>query len=141
MKSNEDISDVAVKILESGSPLVLSSIVSLEGSSPRHVGTKMIVSSDNKSYGTIGGSLLEAAVIHESTRVLSQSSSKFMNYDLDGNSITSKGMICGGKVTILLDYIEPTRNNIELFHRWHADCQYRGTINRRTSETVKRNLY
>ena len=41
------------------SPVVLVSILSLQGSTPRHNGAKMLVGADGKGYGTIGGSLYE----------------------------------------------------------------------------------
>jgi xanthine dehydrogenase accessory factor len=122
MKSNENIVDAAVNILESGIPLALCTIISLEGSSPRHPGTKMIVASSRKSYGTIGGSMLEADVIHEARQALKKRSSKFMDFDLTGNS-DSKGMICGGKAAVLLDCIMPVKHNIELFRRWQAEVE------------------
>ena len=65
MYDNNYLAEVMCELLENGSPFVLASIVMLEGSSPRHNGAKMVVAANGKSYGTIGGSLLEATAIKE----------------------------------------------------------------------------
>jgi xanthine dehydrogenase accessory factor len=102
--------------LDRGMPAVIASIISLQGSSPRHNGTKMAVVENGLSYGTIGGSLLEATCIKEAKSTLSQRHSRLMNFDLTGNGTNSPNMICGGKAVILLEYISPTKENIEFFN-------------------------
>jgi xanthine dehydrogenase accessory factor len=104
--------------LERGSPLVLISLLSQQGSTPRHSSTKMVVSADNKSYGTIGGSLIEATAVVESTNVLSLARSKILSFELNGKDATSAGMICGGKAEVLMDYIPATNKNLEFFWNW-----------------------
>jgi xanthine dehydrogenase accessory factor len=119
MYENEYLAKTAVEQLEDGSPLVLVSIMSLQGSTPRHGGTKMVVVADGKSYGTIGGSLIEAAAIQESQKVLFDAKSKVLSYELSGKDATASGMICGGKAEILLDYIAANRENREFSRSWH----------------------
>jgi xanthine dehydrogenase accessory factor len=119
MHENEYLAKTAVEQLEAGSPLVLVSIMNLQGSTPRQGGTKMVVVADSKSYGTIGGSLVEAAAIQESQKVLSDTKSKVLSYDLSGKDVADSGMICGGKVEILLDYIAANRENREFSKSWH----------------------
>jgi xanthine dehydrogenase accessory factor len=105
--------------LESGHPVVLASIVDLQGSSPRHRGAKMVVCADGKSYDTIGGSLFEAKAIEEAMQVLATRQSKFMNFDLTGDGADSSGMICGGNGVVLLDFVPVSKGNINLFRCWH----------------------
>lgn len=120
MNNNEYLAIIILEQLDRGLPIVIASIVSLLGSSPRHNGTKMLIGENGKSYGTIGGSLLEATSIKEGKIVLEQKRSKFMHFDLTGNGVYSKGMICGGKAVILLDYVSPTKENIEFFKMWYG---------------------
>jgi xanthine dehydrogenase accessory factor len=121
MNDNEYISKVICEQLECGSPLVLASIISLHGSSPRHIGTKMAISVEGKSYGTIGGSLLEATAIKEAKKTLLGKQSSLMEFDLAGDGAYSKGMICGGKAVVLLDYIQATKENLEFFLSWNEE--------------------
>jgi xanthine dehydrogenase accessory factor len=117
MNDNENLAGIICEHLENQSPVVMASIISLKGSSPRHNGTRMVISAEG-NYGTIGGSLLEARVIEVSRIVLEQRLSRLMNYDLKGKDAYSKGMICGGNATVLLDFIEPTGENKIFFQRW-----------------------
>ncbi|UCB43076.1 MAG: XdhC family protein [Dehalococcoidales bacterium] len=113
---------VVFEQLESGHPVVLVSVVDVQGSSPRHQGAKMVISNDGQSYGTIGGSLFEARAIQEARDILAAHRSKFMDFDLADNGVDSTGMICGGKAVVLLDYISVAKENIELFRYWHDEA-------------------
>ena len=108
VNDNENIARIIVNLLENRSPLVLASIISLQGSSPRHAGTKMVIGEDGKGYGTIGGSLLEATAIKESRKVIVAKKSKVLDFELTGKDAAAAGMICGGKAQLLLDYIAAT---------------------------------
>jgi xanthine dehydrogenase accessory factor len=115
MNDNKYLVETICEKLGTGVSLVLASIISIQGSSPRHGGTKMVVDNQGKCYGTIGGSLLEATVIKEAASVLSEEQSRLMHFDLAGEDAYAKDMICGGKVLILLDFIAATAENFAFF--------------------------
>ena len=115
MNDNEYLAGIAGEFLRQGSPLVLASIVKQEGSAPRHIGTKMLIGVDGKGYGTIGGSALEADTIREGGAVLVSGRSKFIDFDLTNQDVNLPGMICGGKATVMLEYIGPTQENLDFF--------------------------
>jgi xanthine dehydrogenase accessory factor len=118
VNDNEFVSEIICRELSRKAPVVMASIVSLQGSSPRHNGTKMVIAENGISYGTIGGSLLEATSIQKAKSVLEQKRSRFLHFDLTGQGAYSKGMICGGKAVILLDHISPNAENLEFFQTW-----------------------
>jgi xanthine dehydrogenase accessory factor len=115
MNDYKYLSKIVSSQFEADLPVVLISIISMEGSAPRESGTKMVVGSDGRSYGTIGGSLIEAAAITNACKIISNRQSILMNFDLTGTGTTSPGMICGGKAILLLDYITPSAENVKLF--------------------------
>ena len=119
MNENEYIARIAQQQLMHGLPVVLVSILSLQGSTPRHNGTKMVVGQDGKSYGTIGGSLIEATVITKSRNVFTTAQSITIEFELTGKDAKAPGMICGGKAELLLDYLPPTDANKEFAKTWH----------------------
>jgi xanthine dehydrogenase accessory factor len=118
MNDNEKIARIILELLGQGSSLVLASIVSLAGSSPRHSGTKMVIGADGKSYGTIGGSLLEATAIKESQAAITESRSRLMRFSLSGKDAQAQGMICGGTALVMLDYIAAGPGNLDFFQHW-----------------------
>jgi xanthine dehydrogenase accessory factor len=113
-----DIKLLAEKICEQlscGLPVMVATIVSQQGSSPRHAGAKMVICADGKAFSTIGGSLLEALTIEEAKTCLHNGQSKLMDFDLTGQSVDKTGMICGGKATVMLDCVSATAENTDFF--------------------------
>ena len=115
MNDNKHLAGVILEQLSAGSPVVLASIVGMEGSTPRETGTKMVIGAGGKSYGTVGGGLLEATTISESESVITTRRSRFIDFNLTGEDIDSEDMICGGKEVLLLDYLSTVDGNIDLF--------------------------
>ena len=115
MNDYKNLAKIILEQLGTGSPVVLASIVSMEGSTPRETGTKMVVGVDGKGYGTVGGGLLEATTISESEAVITAERSRFIDFNLMGEDTDSEDMICGGKAVLLLDYLAAGENNINLF--------------------------
>jgi xanthine dehydrogenase accessory factor len=118
MNENEFLAKVVNEQLNTGSPVVLISVMKVQGSTPRHEGTKMVVSLDGKTYGTIGGSLIEAAAIQESKKVFNDAKSKVFFFELTSKDVNAPGMICGGTAEILLDYIPPSALNRRFSRQW-----------------------
>jgi xanthine dehydrogenase accessory factor len=123
MFDNDQLAKVICELLDKGSPLVLASIVMLEGSSPRHNGAKMVVAANGNSYGTIGGSLLEATAVREARSAIASRKSHIFEFNLNGKDANSMGMICGGKTSVLLDYISATPSNQAFFSSWQKALQ------------------
>jgi xanthine dehydrogenase accessory factor len=120
MNENEFLARAVNEQLEAGSPLVLISIMDLQGSMPRHSGAKMVVGADGKAGGTIGGSLIEAAAFQEARDVLAAGKSRIMSYELTGKDAADPGMICGGRAELLLDYLAASPENREFSGHWYG---------------------
>ncbi len=115
MNENENLARVICEQLASGSAVILASIIGSKGSSPRHGGTKMVITADGRSYGTIGGGILEATTLKESKLAFSNNTSRFMSFEMLGDNALASAPICGGQATLLLDYILPDKENVEFF--------------------------
>lgn len=120
MNENILLANTAFAHLQSGLPVVLISIVSFQGSTPRHTGSKMLVGPDGQTYGTIGGGLIEADAINRAKKSLASPHSGIVSFDLTGKDASDLGMICGGIMDVLLDHIAPTPDNLEFARRWHT---------------------
>ncbi|MBN1665370.1 MAG: XdhC family protein [Deltaproteobacteria bacterium] len=57
-------------------PLAPASIIGIQGSSPRHEGTKMVVDETGKSYGTIGGETPEEITVSIVAELISERDKK-----------------------------------------------------------------
>ncbi len=103
--------------LASGRPVVSAVIVTSSGSTPRSTGSRMAVSIDGRSQGTVGGGPGEAMAQRKAQIVHQTRRSTLLALDLTGKEAADAGMICGGKQEILLEYIPAGRVNAELFSR------------------------
>jgi len=119
MNEQEFIARTVREQLERSSPIVLISLWNLKGSTPRHEGSKMVVTGEGKAFGTIGGSLLEAMAVEKAREALNSKQSEIFTFELSGEDTDNPGMICGGKTEILLDYLAPTGENLAFARAWH----------------------
>jgi xanthine dehydrogenase accessory factor len=117
---NDSLAQQACALLADKVGFVIATIVGHQGSTPRTAGTKMLVTGEGRATGTIGGGLLEARVVEKARRIVNrQEASIFMPFDLSHRDVETMDMICGGQAEIFLDHILPSRENVELFNRWH----------------------
>ncbi len=116
MIKNVSIPGIIFDQLNNNKPAVLLTIVDIQGSSPRHAGTKMVVNADGDAYGTIGGSIFEAKAINRAKKVLKTGKPEFLEFEL--NEKSKNGMVCGGKALVLLEYIDVSTKNMQLFKKW-----------------------
>jgi xanthine dehydrogenase accessory factor len=112
------IEQTACELLAQGQIFVLATIFRHEGATPRTAGSKMIVTREGRGIGTIGGGSLEAAVMVRATQLIKREQSEVMHFDLSGDVITAKDMICGGSADVLLACVLPTPVNRDLFGQW-----------------------
>ena len=118
----------AVEQFEQGADFVLATILSVEGSSPRHTGTRFIIRKDGVIVGTIGGGLFEADVQRLAAQALERRKSMRVLFSFKGEGSTSMEMICGGDADVLIQFIDAQDNVQEQIFRKLLDM----TISRLT---------
>ncbi len=69
-----------LEILQFGKSAALCVIVSAKGSTPRQVGTKMLVYLDGRTSGTIGGGEMESCVISEALEAIKVGEPRLVKY-------------------------------------------------------------
>ncbi|MEO8357483.1 MAG: XdhC/CoxI family protein [Chloroflexota bacterium] len=84
----------------------LCTVVRSEGSTPRHVGSKMLVYPDGKFIGTVGGGDLEHRVLDEAWMALGDGESRLLSYTMADPSRGDPG-VCGGTVEVFVEPILP----------------------------------
>jgi xanthine dehydrogenase accessory factor len=93
-------------LLEEGEDLVLATIISHVGSTPRPVGTKMVVRRNGAIIGTIGGGLVEAEIMKIAPEIFQTMRAQVKEIELMGATAdTADQMICGGRLMIMLEYL------------------------------------
>jgi xanthine dehydrogenase accessory factor len=93
-----------LELIEQRKPAALVTVIATKGSTPRQPGTKMLVMPDGTTFGTIGGSTVEAAIVSESIKYLQHGICGKVSHSLDDLHQHDTGMICGGTMEF---FIEP----------------------------------
>jgi xanthine dehydrogenase accessory factor len=100
---NQQLLSELLAAQEAGEPVVLATVVRARGSVPRQSGAKMLVYSDGRISGTIGGGEMESRVIEEAQAALNDGQTRIVPYSLVDPQRGDPGL-CGGEVEI---YVEP----------------------------------
>lgn len=111
----EALNDLAA----SGRPFVSVTVVDTLGSTPQDRGSKMLVTSDGRAFGTVGGGKIEVRAIEEAKTLLADPSApktRFYQWNLNKDI----GMTCGGVVRVYFEAFNVTRWNIVVFGAGHV---------------------
>jgi xanthine dehydrogenase accessory factor len=84
----------------------LCTVTSSEGSTPRHVGSKMLVHPDGSFIGTVGGGEMEQRVIKEALAALDDGRVRLVHYSMVDPARGDPG-VCGGQVEVFVEPILP----------------------------------
>ncbi len=98
------------KLLSEGESVVLATILDRSGSAPRSVGSRMAVRADGSILGTVGGGILEARVQELASEVFTTRRSLVKKFTLTAEDASRMGMICGGQVRILIEFLDASED-------------------------------
>jgi xanthine dehydrogenase accessory factor len=108
----------AAEQFDQGNDFVLATILAVQGSSPRHIGTRFLVRRDGEIVGTIGGGLFETDVRKVAVQALEQRKSSRVDFSFRGPDAASTEMICGGNAQVLVEYVDARdKTRDEIFRR------------------------
>jgi len=100
-----EIYDEILKALDEEPHVMLATIIATTGSTPAAAHAKMLVKRGGIiSVGTIGGGCMEGDVITHSHRLYEEGKAGILSFQLNEDDV-EHGLICGGKVDILLEPI------------------------------------
>ena len=93
--------------VEAGRSVVYTALVETRGSTPQKAGAAMLVFADGSQAGTLGGGCVEAEVKRRSLALLKDGEREIMTFQLDNDYGWDDGLICGGRMSMLVDPIRP----------------------------------
>ncbi len=86
--------------------VVLATVIQTWGSSPRQVGSRMIVNGKGDFSGSVSGGCVEAAVVRESLSLLKEKNNfKKIEFKVSNENAWEVGLACGGEIAIFLEKI------------------------------------
>lgn len=88
-------------------PVVLATVVEAVGASPVKAGAQLLLFSDGETVGTVGGGLLEAAILNDAEEVMRKQEPRLTHYTLQEKGQDAIGSLCGGEIRVFLQPISP----------------------------------
>jgi xanthine dehydrogenase accessory factor len=83
--------------------IAMATVVKVEGSSLRPLGSKMIVSTAGDIAGSVTGGCVEGAVYEESQEVLATGKPRLLEYGVPDETAWSVGLTCGGSIQVFVE--------------------------------------
>lgn len=109
----KDLLPTIFRWTESNIPFVIATVVKTWGSSPRPVGSSMIVNMDKEMAGSVSGGCVEGAVVKEAINLLDSGGGKQLNYGVTDDDAWAVGLSCGGKIQVYIDNFS-SMSNVEV---------------------------
>src|SRR5712671_5275421 len=93
---NREVFAAVADALERGEAAALVTIVATHGSTPQRVGAKMLVYTDGRIVGTIGGGCYENDAFWKAREAITNRRPQLLHYELADDFAQETGLICGG---------------------------------------------
>lgn len=108
------------RLSEAGEACALCTIVKTTGSTPGKTSMKMLVRRDGSFVGTVGGGCLEAEVLEAALAAMRDEKPRLLAFALNERDYPDSGLLCGGRVEILVEPIVEPR--LVLFGGGHVSA-------------------
>jgi xanthine dehydrogenase accessory factor len=101
----DSIYQYIAKLEQEGREFAVCTVIDAQGSSPGRTNFKMVVLPDGAQRGTVGGGKLELTVLGVAHDAIAEGKSRVVSFDLSQSGKDSLGMLCGGQVTLYIEYV------------------------------------
>ena len=103
---DEKILDEAKDWFTSKQNVVLATVIQTWGSSPRPIGSRMIINGKGDFSGSVSGGCIETAVVRECMDLIKANKPfKKIEFKVSNESAWEVGLACGGEIAIFLEQI------------------------------------
>ena len=103
---DEKILEEAKDWLTAKQNVVLATVIQTWGSSPRPIGSRMIINDNGDFSGSVSGGCVETAVVRECLGLIKEKKSfKKIDFKVSNESAWEVGLACGGEIAIYLEQI------------------------------------
>ncbi len=111
MVGSRVLSETSPRVLETagqwqaaGRRVAIATVVATWGSSPRPVGSQLLVDEQGEFLGSVSGGCIEGAVVGEALQVIASGTPRLLDFGVSDEIAWEVGLSCGGKVQV---YVEP----------------------------------
>lgn len=104
--NSTEVLETALAWLKAGRQVALATVVETAGSSPRPVGSNLVVAEDGAFEGSVSGGCVEGAVVSAARDVIATGEPQVLDFGYSDADAWEVGLACGGSVKVLVERIE-----------------------------------
>lgn len=107
MSTPQDIDELARlgEWLAGGHKTALATVVSTWGSSPRPVGSHLVINDKGDFLGSVSGGCIEGAVVAEALEVMEDGRPRVLEFGVSNEDAWDVGLSCGGAIRVYLELV------------------------------------
>ena len=106
MQEPAEVLATALAWLEDDRKVALATVVETGGSSPRPVGSNLVVAEDGAFEGSVSGGCVESAVVSAAQEVIASGESTILDFGYTDAEAWDVGLACGGSIQVFVERLE-----------------------------------
>ena len=107
-----EVLDELQRWTRAGEDIALATVVETWGSSPRPLGSKMVVTRSGKMAGSVSNGCIEGAVFEEAQKVLQTRKPKLAAFGVADDVAFEVGLACGGHIEVFVQPLAPAHKQL-----------------------------
>lgn len=105
MDGGEDVLGMAARWSAEGEAVAIATVTRTWGSSPRPVGSQMIVGATGRMAGSVSGGCVEGAVADAARTTLASGAPQVLDYGVSDERAWEIGLACGGSLRVFVERV------------------------------------
>ena len=106
--------------VDEGISFTVATVVKTWGSSPRPIGSQMLINARGEFMGSVSGGCVEGAVVNEALEVIRNGEAKDLSFGVTDEDAWSVGLACGGSIRVFLEQFPPPRESGDTHDLWRV---------------------
>ncbi len=106
MVEHDKVLEKAAEWKAAGKGVALATVVATWGSSPRPVGSQLVVEDSGDFVGSVSGGCIEGAVVTEARKSIVDGQTRLIDYGISDETAWQVGLACGGKCEVFIEPVE-----------------------------------
>jgi xanthine/CO dehydrogenase XdhC/CoxF family maturation factor len=106
IQQEEDVLQTALSWKTAGRDVAIATVTSTWGSSPRPVGSQLVVDGNGAMVGSVSGGCIEGAVVREALDAIADGKPRLLDFGVTNEQAWEVGLACGGKLQVYVERLE-----------------------------------
>jgi xanthine/CO dehydrogenase XdhC/CoxF family maturation factor len=106
LQDHDNILQQAATWKQDGTGVALATVIATWGSSPRPVGSQLVVDEKGNFVGSVSGGCIEGAVVGEAMASIEDGKPRHLKFGVSDDMAWEVGLTCGGKIEVFVERVD-----------------------------------